>query len=154
MKAKPLRIVLTIAAAVAFAGVAVVSKETDPRPKKKDPFVGRYVGMFDPVGVTGQDGKVADRPKCGSCHALAEIKREKDNYLLTLTVKRAKGDRKLQFDGERKNGKVVFRKSPYTITAEKGKLTGDRKGKMVAKIALIKGSKATTKPKPKPKPKD
>ena len=150
MKAKPLRIVLTIAAAVAFAGVAVVSKETDPKPKKqKDPFAGRYVGMFDPVGVTGQDGKVVPRPKCGSCHALAEIKREKDSYLLTLTVKRAKGDRKLQFDGEKKDGKVVFRKGPYTITAEKGKLIGDRKGKMVAKIALKKDSKATTKPKSK-----
>ena len=152
MKARPLLIMLTLAAAVAVAGVAGVSKGPDPKPKKrKDPFVGRYVGMFDPVGVADQEGKLVPRPKCGSCHALAEIKRDKDKYLLTLTVKRAKGDRNLQFDGERKDDKVIFRKGPYTITAVQGKITGDRKGKMFAKIALKKGAKATTKPKPKSK---
>jgi alpha-glucosidase len=101
-----------------------------------DPFLGLYAGKFSVVSTIDAEGQVKSRPKCGSCHARAAVTRFNGKYRLTLTIERAKGNKVIRFDSEGQGDRVLFKNGPFTITAENGRITGERKGKVNAKIEM------------------
>ena len=104
-----------------------------------DPFEGSYVGSFKPMPA-GKKGDYGKQSKCGSCHMSATVRAQGEAYVLTLSIRRGKGKKRIVLKGKKEGKKVVFQNGTYSITLADGKLTGDRKGKLVAKLDMSRPS--------------
>ena len=102
-----------------------------------DPFEGSYVGSFSPMGA-GKQADYGKQSKCGSCHTSAAVRAQGEAYILTLSITRGKGKKQIVLNGKKQGAKVVFQNDTYSVTLADGKLTGDRKGKLTAKLDLGK----------------
>ena len=146
-------LVVLLVAGCLMAGLAPAGRTVEAKAEaKSDPAkaaVGTYVGVFDPVGVTGKDGKVKPRPDCGKCHATATVKLDGEKHLLALRVPRGRRAYAFDLTGKVVGGKLVFKNANYTLTFADGKIVGKRSGKIVAEIRLAKAPKPADKPKPK-----
>ena len=109
------------------------------------PIEGTYVGKFSPIGTGDADG-YETTAKCKQCHATGVVRAEKSAYTLALTISQGKGKKRITLKGKGDGNKVTFQNKTYSLTVAGGKLTGDRKGKLIAKIAMQKAPQPQTDP--------
>jgi hypothetical protein len=140
---------MLVGLALAFAGEPPAGKAA------ADQFTGDYVGTFQSLGkgdAKPEDSAKPKSQKCGSCHAEATVQHSEKDYVLTLLVEHGKdkqGKPKMQkftFKGQPAEKGLLFKDDNYTITVADGKITGGRKGKVIATVSLERKPASGTKP--------
>ena len=146
-----MRVALILCAAVVAGWTLVAPADPPVQPTSAapaapvDPFVGDYAGKVTVTGVINK-GVVAPRPKCGSCHATAAVRREPSGYVLDMTLQNSGQGKAVrvrlttQPDGDR----LVFRNSKYAVAVSAGLLTGQLTAQRVGTLEMVRG--ATSQP--------